>query len=108
MRKNSRKVMKYPNSDWTIELLSPDLSRKIEFIMTIAEPGQNSGEEPFTHRGEEAGIILEGKIKFMVGSKEFFLDEGDSICFNSSIPHKWEAYGNKTTKTIWAITPPSF
>lgn len=108
VRKDSRKVMKYPNSDWTIELLSPNLSRKIEFILTIAEPGQSSGEEPLTHNGEEAGIVLEGKIKFTVDSREFFLEEGDSICFNSSIPHKWEAYGEKTTKTIWAITPPSF
>ena len=66
--------MKYPNSDWTIELLSPNLSRKIEFILTIAEPGQSSGEEPLTHNGEETGIVLEGKIKFTVDSREFFLE----------------------------------
>lgn len=108
VRKNNRKVMRYPNSDWTIELLSPNLNRKVELILTTAKPDQNSGDAPLTHSGEEIGIVLEGKIKFTVGSKEFILDEGDSICFNSSIPHKWEACGEKITKTIWAITPPSF
>ena len=108
IRKNTRKVMRYPNSDWTIELLSPDLNRKIELIMTIAKPGQNSGESTLIHKGEEVGVVLEGKLKFTVGSREFILEEGDSIYFNSSLPHMWEVIGNKLSKTIWAITPPSF
>ncbi len=108
VRKNTRKAIRYPHSDWTIELLSPNLNRKIELILTIAKPGQNSGEIVFTHNGEEVGIVLEGKLKYTVGSKEYVLNEGDSICFNSTLPHRWEVIGNKLSKTIWAITPPSF
>jgi len=108
VRKNKRKVMKYPDSDWEIELLSPDLDKKIELILTAAKPGQFSGEEPFAHEGEEVGVVLEGKLKFTVNSIEYILNEGDSICFNSSLPHKWEVIGDTVSKTIWAITPPSF
>lgn len=108
VRKNDRKTMGYPNSDWKIELLSPDLRHKIELILTIASPKQTSGSGWLQHEGEECGVIIQGKFKWIVGNTEYILQEGDSIYFNSKIPHRWEVVGNKTGKTIWAITPPSF
>lgn len=108
VRKNERKTMSYPRSNWKIELLSPDLNRKIELILTIADPNQASGSDWLKHKGEECGMVLEGTIKMIVGNTEFILDEGDSIYFNSDIPHKWEVISNKTATTVWAITPPSF
>ena len=108
VRKNGRKTMSYPNADWKIELLSPNLKRKIEFILTVASPGQTSGSGWLIHEGEECGFILQGKLKFIIADEENLLDEGDSIYLKSAVPHKWEVIGNKITKTIWAITPPSF
>jgi len=108
VRKNERKTMSYPKSDWEIELLSPDLKRKIEFIMTIAKPNQTSGSGWLQHEGEECGIVIQGKLKFIVGNNEFILEEGDSIYLNSDTPHRWEVIGDKISTTIWAITPPSF
>ena len=40
VRGNERKTMGYQNSNWNIELLSPDLQRKIEFILMVADSGQ--------------------------------------------------------------------
>jgi transcriptional regulator with XRE-family HTH domain len=108
VRKNNRKTIKYGGLRWKFEQLAQINNKKIEFIITYAEPGQVSGQMPFQHEGEECGIILEGTLKFIVNEKEYILNEGDSIYLYSSQPHKWIALGDKTTITIWAITPPSF
>jgi len=108
VRKEERKAIKYPRSDWMIELLSPDFNRKIELILTIAKPGQTSGDYLLQHEGEECGLVIKGKIKFTVESEDYILDEGDSIYLNSRLKHRWEILGDEACETIWAITPPSF
>jgi len=108
VRKNNRKIMRYASADWTIELLSPDLKRKMEFILTTASPGKTSGPETLKHEGEECGLILEGSIVFTIEGKDYLLNEGDSIYFNSNLEHSWSVIGDKTVKKIWVITPPSF
>ena len=96
------------SSGWYIELLSPDLNRKIEFILTSAKSGESSGSKPLQHKGEECGVIIKGKLEFYVGLEKYILNEGDSIYFNSELPHKWKVVGEEFTQTIWCITPPSF
>ncbi len=39
------------------------------------------------HEGEEFHYVLDGKIKIIVGQEEFVLENGDSIYFDSSLPH---------------------
>lgn len=108
IKSNERKILSYAHADWRIELLSPDLNRKIELILTVAPPGTTSGPEKFNHEGEECGIILEGSVVFKVNGNDYLLKEGDSIYFNSTLEHSWRVVGDKTLKKIWAITPPSF
>ena len=108
IKENERKKLRYPKEDLTIQLLSPNLNRKIEFTYMIARPGQNSGKGYYTHEGEECGIVIEGAMKYTVNYKEYILNKGDTIYFNSILPHKWEVLGNKRIVTVWANTPPSF
>ncbi|MCA1932330.1 MAG: cupin domain-containing protein [Calditerrivibrio sp.] len=39
------------------------------------------------HKGEEFHYILSGTVKTIVDSEEFILDEGDTLYFDSSLPH---------------------
>ncbi|MCJ2513552.1 MAG: cupin domain-containing protein, partial [Candidatus Thermoplasmatota archaeon] len=39
----------------------------------------------FNHKGEECGVILEGKLKGIIGGQVVVLEEGDSIYLDSSI-----------------------
>ncbi len=39
------------------------------------------------HEGEEFHYVLDGRIKMRVGDEEFILESGDSIYFDSSLPH---------------------
>ena len=106
VRKRQRKKMITP---WGAvhEMLSPDLQHKIEFIL-IQQPVGTRVSELYAHEGEECGLVLEGRFKGLFGEHEFILEPGDSIYYDSSIPHRWENGGDVEVKAIWAITPPSF
>ncbi len=48
-----------------------------------------------THSGQEFDLILKGKLKVQVGSHVEILEEGDSIYYNSSMPHGMIAVDGK-------------
>lgn len=106
VRKGRRKKLIMPWGAWQ-EMLCPDLRHKIEFIF-LHYPVGAKVEEFYSHEGEECGMVLEGKYKGTIGDQEIILEAGDSIYYDSSIPHRWENVGETEVRAIWAITPPSF
>ena len=109
VRRNERKTLNVPRSGLTYQLLTPDLNRQIEFIMIELEPGEGGGSrQPFGHPGEEAALVLEGQLHVWIGEEEHVLDAGDSISFNSGLPHRVANLGKKRVALVSAITPPSF
>jgi transcriptional regulator with XRE-family HTH domain len=90
------------------ELLSPNLNRQLELLMCTFPPGATSGDVPYTHQGEEAGIVIAGRLEVWVGDKHFVLKEGDSFAFESHLPHRYRNPGRSNAVLIWAITPPSY
>lgn len=108
VRKDERQVLKFPDSHLTFELLSPDLNRSIEMMMARLEPGAVTCDEPLTHPGEENIVVIQGEMKIQIGEEVYFLAEGDSIYYFSSIPHKIWSIGTEDLIFISAITPPEF
>jgi transcriptional regulator with XRE-family HTH domain len=107
VRKDRRKTLMWPGRPWKTYLLTPDLQRKLEVLLNELEPGDTS-DEFYTHEGEEFGFVLEGSYEVTVGDEVFVLEEGDSISYPSRIPHKMRVVGNRQTRALWVITPPSF
>jgi mannose-6-phosphate isomerase-like protein (cupin superfamily) len=89
------------------EMLCPDLRHKIEFIY-LHYPVGAKAQEFYSHEGEECGVVLEGEFKGVIGDETVVLGPGDSIYYDSSIPHRWQNVGETEVQAIWAITPPSF
>ncbi len=54
----------------------------------------------FSHEGEEFMYILEGTHEFIYDGKKYLLGEGDSIYFDSIIPHSGRSIGNKKAKIL--------
>lgn len=107
VRAHARRSLSF-NSGITDELLSPNLDRTIELLRCIFPPGSESGEDPYNHRGEEAGIVISGQLDLWLDDQHIRLNEGDSFAFSSDRPHR---YANKTTRdtvVIWAISPPTY
>lgn len=108
VRKSDRKRLQLPGSKLEFELLVPDLNRSLEVLFHRIEVGASSGPKPYSHVGEECGIVLKGRIRIWIGSESFVLEEGDSVAFPSSLPHRWENAGDCEAETIWIITPPTY
>ncbi|MFQ5867982.1 MAG: cupin domain-containing protein [bacterium] len=107
VHENQRKILS-PNKGVTFYLLNPDMSGDIEFILDIFEPGTTTGEELYSHPGEECGLILKGELEIQLEDKKYLLKKGDSITFKSTILHKKTNTGKTRSISIWANTPPWF
>lgn len=89
------------------ELLVPDLSRALSMLRIELPPHFSNEDKPYSHVGEECELILEGRVEAHIGDRNFLLDAGDSIAFNSAIPHWYRTFEERVV-VISAMTPPSF
>jgi transcriptional regulator with XRE-family HTH domain len=90
------------------ELLSPSLSGALELLFCRLLAGASSGDEPYSHAGEEAGIVIHGRLELWVEGRTVTLEAGDSFGFKSPLPHRFRNPGPEEAEVIWAITPPSY
>ncbi len=107
VRKDARRRLRYTGTGVAEELLSPNLRREIEMVMTTFEPGASSGE-PYSRNGEEGGYVVSGVLELTVGEKTQTLLPGDSFAFESALPHRSRNPGDEPTSVVWVITPPSY
>ncbi len=75
--------------------------RKIEPLLVTLSPDKSP--EMVSHRGQEFNYCLEGRMMVIVGKEEYVLEAGDSLYFNSMIPHKMLAIDNQIAKFITVI-----
>jgi transcriptional regulator with XRE-family HTH domain len=108
VRAGNRRRMSYTGLGLTDELMSPDLNGPLELLYCRIEPGASSGEEPYSHAGAEAGMLVSGTLDLWIGERRFRLEPGDSFSFRSSETHRYRNPGKVTTEIVWVITPPSY
>lgn len=108
VRANARKKLMLPKSNLVYELLTPDLQGTLELLWIEIGPGLPFPREPSVHQGEEADVVIKGRIHIWVDDEEYVLEEGDSITFDSSRPHRTANLDGEPAIVICAITPPSF
>ncbi len=76
----------------------------MSFYCTVQKGGR-SGEQKMYHPGDELIYLLEGQLKMTIVDEEYFLDAGDSLCFKSHLPHRWENIGEGDARVIWTLSP---
>jgi transcriptional regulator with XRE-family HTH domain len=109
VRHAERRQLIHPSRQWRDYLLTPNLTGKLQVILSVIEPGGGSGDEPYAHDSdEECVIVLRGRLEFWVGSDRYVLEEGDSIVFESRIPHRNRNLGPAQAEVLWITTPPSY
>jgi transcriptional regulator with XRE-family HTH domain len=109
VRRHERRQLSPGHPDGEVrELLTPGLDHLIEVVWVEMPPGYNTKDNPFTHAGEEVGVILEGKHTVWLDGIAHQLEPGDSITYPSTVPHWYEVTGDETVKALWVISPPSF
>lgn len=109
IKKDKRKEFRCEDSKTKGEILaSGSLDIKIEPLLLTIDPGGETGKELSNHQGQEFGIVFEGRIKLILGRKEYIMEDGDSICFDSVEFHRLVNIGKKKAKVLWVITSPDW
>jgi transcriptional regulator with XRE-family HTH domain len=109
VRADQRKRLHLPTEDGLIyELLTPDLGGKLEVLRSQIPAGFNNRDRPFQHAGEECVHLLSGTLQVGIAGRRYELAEGDSITYDSSVPHWWVNASGAGAEIIGAVTPPSF
>jgi transcriptional regulator with XRE-family HTH domain len=106
VRKGNRRRIIF-RDEFVDYLLSPNLEGSLELIESHFGPGASTGE-PYTHRGEECGVVTQGRLEVTVGARRFVLEEGDSFNFLSTEPHGYRNVYDGVTIVVYAITPPTY
>ncbi len=108
VRRDQRKKLVLPDDHLVYELLTPGLGGQLEVLRTRVPPGWTNQERPFQHVGEECVHLLEGGLEVTVGEAFFTLGPGDSITYDSAVPHWWRNADGRAAVIIGSVTPPSF
>ena len=87
----------------TSELLTKSIpSGKINAQLITLLPARSDEALLHAHEGDEAALVLAGKVRFEVANKSYELGEGDSIYFLASQDHGYmNASATEQAKMIW-------
>lgn len=97
---HSRKHMQYHS------LSKSKADRHMEpFIIDVA-PTQDSDFVLSSHEGEEFIMVMEGVMEISYGKSTYLLEEGDSIYYDSIVPHHVHAYEGQAAKILAVIYTP--
>ncbi len=79
--------------------------RDVDFLYAIYEVGGSSSPDGslMRHDGREFGVVISGSLGVTVGFEEYVLGPGDSISFNSAIPHRLHNDGDEVVNAIWIV-----
>ncbi len=96
-RYNSKKGKHY---GYEYESLAPQKKdRHMEPFLVTLEPA-DTDEERSTHDGQEFIFVLKGEMEVRLGKERHLLEPGDSIYYDSTVPHLVKCHGSDTTKIL--------
>lgn len=77
----------------------------IDFILATYEVGGASAQDEsmMRHHGREYGHVVSGVLGVRLGFEEYELGPGDSIAFDSTLPHLYFNKGDEPVESIWFI-----
>jgi transcriptional regulator with XRE-family HTH domain len=92
-----------PGVRW--ERLTSHRHEDVDFLHVVYDVGGSSSSEDrlMRHPGREYGIVLSGRLGIQLGFERHELAAGDSIAFDSTLPHRlWNA-GDEPVHGVWFV-----
>lgn len=76
------------------------------FVVTVEPKPAETDFYKNIHAGQEFNMVLEGSMALNINRKDFVLEEGDSIYFDSTLPHGMKALNGKSVKFLAVVLYP--
>ena len=73
------------------------------FLFTF--PSQIDKHVYFEHEGEEFIFVLSGRVEWQAGSEKVILEPGDSVYFDSRLPHRGRALDGEASALVVTYSP---
>ncbi|ABR55338.1 Cupin 2 conserved barrel domain protein [Methanococcus vannielii SB] len=80
--------------------------RHMEPFLIDVYPFETNEYKLSSHEGEEFIFVISGEIEILYGSEKYLLKTGDSIYYDSVVPHDLHAFGNSLAKILAVIYAP--
>lgn len=84
-------------------LASNFVNRKADPYFMIVEPKEDPEITVNSHPGQEFNYMLEGQLKVCIGENELILNPGDSVYFDSAIPHGMQAMNGRVARFLAVV-----
>jgi transcriptional regulator with XRE-family HTH domain len=87
------------------ERLTAAAGKDMEFLEVCYGVGESvpEAEHAIQHTGQEYAVIIEGTLSTQIGFDRYVLEVGDSLTFDSTIPHRFWNAGDVPARAIWVI-----
>ena len=73
------------------------------FLVTVEPRADDEPEHVNSHPGQEFNYVLEGTVRVVLDKHEIVLQAGDSLFFDSGVPHGMRALGGRTARFLAVI-----
>jgi transcriptional regulator with XRE-family HTH domain len=90
----------------TLEDLGAGLTDRVvePFVVTL-EPYASSGDTPIVHTGFELVFCLQGRMTYRIEDQSYELEPGDSLLFESYLPHCWQNNEAEPAQALLVLHP---
>lgn len=87
------------------ERLNSDPEDGVDFLFVVYDVGgsSSSDERLMRHPGREYGYVISGRLGIQAGFARHVLGPGDSIAFDSTVPHRLWNLGDEPVQAIWCV-----
>jgi transcriptional regulator with XRE-family HTH domain len=87
------------------ERLTAQPDAEADFLYVVYDVGGSSSQDDLfmRHAGREYGLVLSGTLEVTVGFETYALGPGDSISFDSTIPHRLRNTGSEPVTGVWLV-----
>jgi transcriptional regulator with XRE-family HTH domain len=76
------------------------MERKLNAYYAEFQPLPAGKARSHQHSGVEFLLVFRGKLELQIGTEEHILDSGDSVYFDSSVPHSYRRLSQKPCSAI--------
>jgi transcriptional regulator with XRE-family HTH domain len=106
VRKDKRRSFMRPGSSsgYNYQMIADSKRYKRMEPYIMRPPLQFQDKRLFRHVGEELMFVLSGNVEVQVSGKSIRLGEGDTLYFDSHLPHRSRSLGDKYAEVLVVIT----
>ncbi len=79
--------------------------RAVQPFFVTLEPHAGSGTQPTVHTGYEFVYCLQGRVTYIIQDRAYLLEPGDSLLFESHLPHHWQNVESEPSQVLIVLYP---